>query len=112
MLKGKACLYFGEAWFAGLPGATLFNPDVDMELLSKTHVPREVLDDAMNRMLSGLADGLAHPRYAIIHGVSHDVPTLYREAARSMVTISGSVATPAVPKAAATDIGPTCLLQG
>ena len=105
MLKGKACLYFGEAWFAGLPGATLFTPEIDMELLSNIHVPREVLDDAMNRMLSGLADGLAHPRYAIIHGVTHDVPMLYREAARSMVTISDSIATPAAPQVAATSTG-------
>ena len=96
LLKGKPSLYFGDAWFAGLPGATLFAPDIDMELLSRMHVPREALDSAMNKMLSGLADGLAHPRYAIIHGVTHDLPTLYREAARSMAAISaGSASVPA-----------------
>ena len=99
MLAGNACLYFGEAWFAGLPGATLFTPDLDLEALSRVKVTREALDKAMNTMLSGLADGLAHPRYAIIHGVTHDVPTLYREAARSMVTISDSIAQPCNPRA-------------
>lgn len=88
LLKGRACLYFGDAWFAGLPGATLFTPGIDLEALSRRRVTRQELDAAMNAMLSRAADGLAHPRYALIHGVDHDVRALYREAAHCMVQIS------------------------
>lgn len=90
LIAGKPCVYFGEAWFEGLPGAVPFTPDLDLEALSKERVPREELDRAVDMMLSGLADGLAHPRYAVISGDAARIAELYAEAARSMVAISNA----------------------
>lgn len=90
LLSGKPCIYFGEAWFAGLPGATPFSTELDLERLSALRISKLELDEAVDVMLGALADGLAHPRYACIHSKTHDVVTLYAEAARSMVAISES----------------------
>lgn len=90
LLSGKPCIYFGEAWFADLPGATPFSAELDLERLSARRISKLELDEAINVMLGALADGLAHPRYAGIHGKTHDLVTLYAEAARSMVAISES----------------------
>ncbi len=91
LLTGKPCLYFGDAWYAGLPGATRFQAGLDLTHLATGHIPIELLDQAVGELLSALPDGLAHPRYAGIHRTTHDIAELYREAARSMSAISACV---------------------
>ena len=98
---GKPCLYFGQAWYAGLPGAVCFEPGLDLAALSTRHVPRPALDAAVNEFLGGLADGLAHPRFAGIYGQAHQVTELYRQAARSLARISARQAVDAGPPTAA-----------
>lgn len=93
MMLGRACLHFGEAWYAGLPGAVQFEPGIDIAALSTVRISRDELDQGINRLLSSLADGLAHPRYAGIFKHTHDIPAVYREAAVSMSAISASIPT-------------------
>lgn len=92
LLMGHACLYFGEAWFAGLPGAVAFYPGINLLALSQQRVQADELDRAVNVLLGGLADGLAHPRFAGVHPPEH-LPALYRQAALSMCSISDSYGT-------------------
>ncbi|MFT3755251.1 MAG: hypothetical protein QM769_04790 [Pseudoxanthomonas sp.] len=87
LLAGKPCLYFGEPWYAGLPGVIGFEPGLDLVELSAGRVARDALDAAVNARLSGLADGLAHPRFAGAYMASHDIADLYAQTARSMVAI-------------------------
>ena len=105
LLSGKACVYFGEAWYAGLPGAVAFRRDLDLEAVSSMQVDKSGLDAAVNAMLSAAADGLAHPRYAGIFRQTHDVATLYREAARSMSIISALLDADPAPPAARRRVG-------
>ena len=50
-------------------------------------------------------EGLAHPRYAGIFRQTHDVATLYREAARSMSIISALLDADPAPPAARRRVG-------
>ncbi len=88
LLAGKPCLYFGEPWYGDLLGATRFDPALDLVKLSTLRVPREALDEAVNALLSGLADGLAIPRLAGTFEASCDIAELYMQMARSMALIS------------------------
>ncbi len=94
LLAGKACVYFGRAWYAGLPGAIRFFDGIDLAEISTQSVAKQDLDTAVNTLLSGMADGLIHPRYAGIFKDSHSIAALYRQAARSMSIISSTVAQP------------------
>ncbi len=90
LLEGKACIHFGRAWYAGLPGAIEFFEGIDLAEVSARAVLKQELDNAFNDMLSGLADGLVHPRFSAIYQDSHSIVELYRQAAHSMSIISKS----------------------
>ncbi len=90
LLLGKPCLYFGEAWYASLPGAVQFKAGLDLVALSTRRIASATLDAAVNHLLGGLADGLAHPRFAGVHPVEA-LPELYRQAGCSMAIISASL---------------------
>ncbi len=91
LLAGTPCIYFGEAWYAGLPGSFAFSAELDLLAASRCPVSLNELDAAVDALLGGLADGLAHPRFAGIHRENNDIPALYREAARSMASISAAL---------------------
>jgi hypothetical protein len=91
LLAGKPCIHFGDAWYAGLPGAFRFDEGMDVEAIAKVRPDKADLDKSMNDLLSGLPDGLAYPRYACIYD-PEDLPTAYRETARVMAAISAAVA--------------------
>ena len=90
MLMGKSCIYFGDAWYAGLPGAYLFEEGIDVEGIAEVMPEKADLDKGINDLLSGLPDGLAYPRFACIYE-TEDLPTVYRETARVMASISAAV---------------------
>ncbi len=103
---GKPCVYFGRPWYAGLPGAIRFEPGLDLEEISHRQVPRAALDEAVNLYLGGLADGLAHPRFAGHYEQTDQVGDLYREAARSLARISIGPRTAAGSPAATGPVAP------
>ena len=90
MLMGKSCIHFGDAWYEGLPGAYRFEDGIDVEAVSKVRLDKADLDKGINDLLSDLPDGLAYPRFACIYE-SEDLPTVYRETARVMASISAAV---------------------
>lgn len=90
LLAGKPCIYFGQAWYAGLPGATGFDKRLDLLELAHKQISKVELDAAMNEYLSGLADGLVSPRFQDVYGADHDIADLYRAAARSMAAMERS----------------------
>ncbi len=92
LLAGKPCVYFGDAWYSDLPGATGYYEGIDLVALAETRVEPEELDDGLRKALTKLPDGLAHPRYAQIYADDEEISMLYREAARSMVVVSGLLA--------------------
>ncbi|MCU0755179.1 MAG: hypothetical protein MUE46_08665 [Xanthomonadales bacterium] len=63
MLQGKCGVYFGEPWYAGLPGAIRWSEDVDLEAVASQRVDRTLLDQAVNRWLSACPDGIVAPRF-------------------------------------------------
>ena len=91
---GQSSLAALRAWYAGLPGAIRFFDGIDLAEISTQSVAKQDLDTAVNTLLSGMADGLIHPRYAGIFKDSHSIAALYRQAARSMSIISSTVAQP------------------
>ena len=64
LLAGKPSIYFGDAWYEGLPGTTQFSPELNLEAVACQQIDRGELDAACNAVLSPLADGLAYPGYA------------------------------------------------
>ena len=92
LLAGKPCVYFGNPWYKGLPGTVQFVEGIDLSLCATTEIEQDALDQGVNALFSGMADGLIHPRYANIHAAHHHLPDLYREAVRSMLRISASLA--------------------
>ena len=64
------------------------------------------LDEAVNLYLGGLADGLAHPRFAGHYEQTDQVGDLYREAARSLARISIGPRTAAGSPAATGPVAP------
>jgi len=61
---GRACVYFGEPWYATMPGAVRFIVDIDLVEVSNIVVHKCDLDAALKEFLSQAADGLAAARYA------------------------------------------------
>lgn len=90
LLTGKPCIHFGDAWYAGLPGAFGFVDDINLETVAAVRPQKADLDRAMNDLLGRLPDGLAYPRYAKLFD-PHELPETYRETARSMAAISAAV---------------------
>lgn len=88
LLAGKPCLYFGDPWYAGLPGAVRFDPGLDLEDLARVEVDRGALDAAVNALVSAAADGIAMRRFtALVPGVGESEATT-RATARSLARIS------------------------
>lgn len=89
MLTGKPCIHFGDAWYAGLPGAFHFDEDIDVQAIARFTPEKADLDQGMNELLGSLPDGLAYARYASLYD-PEELPATYRETARSMAAISSA----------------------
>ncbi len=93
LLAGKPCLYFGDPWYAGLPGATRFKPGLDLAALASTPVDRSLLDRAVDALVSAAADGIATRRFtALLPGVGES-EAMTRLTARSLARISHAART-------------------
>lgn len=94
LLRGKACLYFGDPWYAGLPGAHRHSADLDLQQLAQGSVDRQALDAAMNARLSAAADGIAYRRYSALLPAEGESEAMLRRTARSLAAISQAAAAP------------------
>ena len=90
LLAGKACIHFGDAWYAGLPGAFGFDEGLDLATIAACRPEKAALDRGMNALLGKLPDGMAYPRYATALD-PEALPATYRATASSMAAISAAV---------------------
>ena len=90
LLAGKACIHFGDAWYAGLPGAFGFDEGLDLATIAACRPEKAALDRGMNALLGKLPDGMAYPRYATALD-PEALPATYRSTASSMAAISAAV---------------------
>lgn len=85
---GKACVYFGEPWYAMLPGAVSFDADVDLEALTHIEIDQEHVDTELSDATQGFADGLAHHWMKAILPLSTSSDELAETTADSLVRIA------------------------
>jgi hypothetical protein len=88
MLKGKACVFFGDPWYKDLPGAHRFHPGIDIQALVDFRVNRDELDAAVNAAVSDSADGVFFKRFLPMAGPDGASAMMSRATARSLVRIS------------------------
>jgi hypothetical protein len=88
LLVGKPCLYFGDPWYAGLPGAVRFRAGIDLAALAKTRVDKSELDAAVNALVSAAADGIAMRRFTALVPDAGESEAMTRLTARSLARIS------------------------
>jgi len=93
--SGKSCVYFGLAWYAGLPGTVRFDPGVDLAAAAALTVDRAALDQAVNRLLSNAADGLVQRRFIALLDPATDPESTIRTTAASLAAISRAAQTSA-----------------
>ena len=89
-IAGKACIYFGQPWYAGLPGTFEFNADIDLAAIAMLSVSKSTLDEGMNKLMSVLADGLIFPRFSEIYEHTHDMRAVAQTTAASLRKITDS----------------------
>ncbi len=88
LLAGKPCLYFGDPWYAGLPGAVRFEPSLDLAALARSRVDKAELDAAVNALLSAAADGIVVRRFTALVPDGGESEAMARLTARSLARIS------------------------
>jgi len=96
--RGRASVYFGDPWYAGLPGAVRFVSGLDWQAVSQQRVPPAELDAALNQRLSGAADGVVVPRYDALLTHSQGWRSEAQRTALSLVSISRAVEKPEDPQ--------------
>lgn len=57
---GKACIHFGDPWYATLPGAIEFDRALDFAELADTTIDQRALDEALCALSESFADGLVN----------------------------------------------------
>ena len=85
---GKACVYFGDPWYASLPGAFEFSSDLDFAGLAKLNIEAKALDDALAALSERLADGLVNHWMAEILPEDTSWSQLMDATAESLVRIA------------------------
>jgi hypothetical protein len=93
LLVGKACLVFGDAWYADLHGATRYRAGIDLIALAASKPDPAALDASANRCFSALPDGLVFPRNAVAYQDSYDLDTLDRQTAANLIHAMRAVST-------------------
>jgi hypothetical protein len=88
---GRAFVYFGDPWFAGLPGAIKWSDGLDLAEVATLRVSRDELDAAANELLSTAADGLIYARHSVLLPDGMDRATIAAITSRSLVAISTAV---------------------
>lgn len=88
LLLGKPCVYFGEAWYEGLPNALRFSKTLDLEEISCRKVDAQELSKAVEVKMTEAADGVVYPRHRALLDGNMDWSDLMKTTAKSLVRIS------------------------
>ena len=88
LLLGKPCVYFGDAWYEGLPNAFRFDDTLDLAEISLQNGDIQELGKAVDAKMTRAADGVVFPMYKKLLDKDADWPNLMRMTAKSLVRIS------------------------
>jgi hypothetical protein len=88
LLNEKACVYFGDAWYQGFPGACAFDHELDLAAIAAVSIDRGHLDVAVNSRISAAADGLVYARMSGLYTAPIAWEELARVTANSLARIS------------------------
>ena len=88
LLLGKPCVFFGNAWYEGLPNAFRFNDALDLEEISLHRGDLQELGLAVDAKIARAADGVVFPMYKKLLEKDADWAGLMRLTAKSLVRIS------------------------
>ena len=88
LLLGKPCVFFGNAWYEGLPNAFRFNDALDLEEISFRKGDMRELGMAVDAKMARAADGVVFPMYKKLLDKDTDWTNLMRTTAKSLVRIS------------------------
>lgn len=91
LCAGRSCVYFGEPWYAGLPGAVPWSEGLDLAAVAEARPDRSAMDAAANRLFTAAADGLVARRFVPALPPDLDEVAAARLAARSLVRISAAL---------------------
>lgn len=88
LLLGKPCVYFGEAWYEGLPNAFRFNDKLNLVEISLFKGDIQELGKAVDAKMATAADGVVFPMSRALLAKDSDWPKMMRTTAKSLVRIS------------------------
>lgn len=89
---GRSVLYFGDPWYASLPGALDFTAFAEsIESAAQQSVARSDLDASVNHLVSHAFDGVVAPRFCALLGRDAIWSDWASITAKSLVEISRSV---------------------
>ena len=93
LLLGKSCVYFGDAWYEGLPNAYRFSSILDLEEISLQSADFQELGKAVEAKMAEAGDGLVYPRFSALLDKNVNWSDLMRTTAKSLVRISDAANT-------------------
>ena len=85
---GKPCVFFGNAFYEGLPNAFRFDEALDLEGISRQEGDAHKLNEAVKTMMTEAADGVIMPFFRGMLDKDVDWSSLMRTTAKSLVRIS------------------------
>ena len=88
LLLGKPCVYFGDAWYEGLPNSYRFNAGLDLKEISNQRVDAQELSNSVEIKMAKAADGVVFPLYQGLLDNDADWSSLMRTTAQSLRRIS------------------------
>jgi len=90
LVLGKPCVFFGDAWFEGLPNAFRFSEKLNLDEISRQKTDAQELSKAVISMMSKAADGVVFPYYRGLLDKEVDWSSLMKITAKSLVKISNT----------------------
>ena len=88
--SGKTCVYFGDPWYANLPGTIRFDPKLDFKALSDNQTSRADLNEALSEKSCQFADGLLNHWMAEIVPGDRSLKAVAETTADSLLRIADS----------------------
>lgn len=88
LLLGKPSIYFGDAWYGGLPNTYRFDFSLNLEEISCQKIDPNKLEKAINQKLVEAADGVIYPSFRKLLDPDVNWQSLMRTTAKSLTRIS------------------------
>ncbi|SEL63124.1 hypothetical protein [Ectothiorhodospira marina] len=63
ILSGRPCIYFGHAWYGGLPGANKYTSGIDVKEVADNSISHDALLRGLSEKMNSAADGVIYKSY-------------------------------------------------